>query len=72
MDPARLAVWTTIGVNYSSYQPSYEQIFQRYLLKFSKNGNASSLHEDDLGLLEDGDDGEGGEYYMYVTPMDGD
>ena len=43
MDPARLAVWTSIGINYPTYQPSYVQILQRYLLKFSKSGNASSL-----------------------------
>ena len=68
MDPTRLAVWTWIGVNYSTYQPSYQQILERYLLKFSKGGNASSLHDDDLGLLNE--DREGGEYY--VTPSDGD
>jgi hypothetical protein len=71
MDPARLAVWTSIRINYKpTYQPSYEQTLQRYLLKFSKGGNASSLHEDNLGLLlEGGEDGEGGEYY--VTPSHG-
>ena len=68
MEPTRLAVWTWIGVNYSTYQPSYQQILERYLLKFSKGGNASSLHDDDLGLLNE--DREGGEYY--VTPSDGD
>ena len=52
MDPARLAVWTSIGVNYSTYQPNTEQILERYMLKFSKGGSAK-LHEDDLGLIDD-------------------
>ena len=41
MDPARLAVWTSIGVNYSIYKPTAEQILERYLLKFSKGGKAT-------------------------------
>ena len=54
MDPHRLAVWTSIGVNYSTYQPTNTQILERYLLKFSKGGKASvaELHQDDLGLLD--------------------
>ena len=54
MDPARLAVWTSIGINYSTYKPSYEQILQRYMLKFSKGGKATAaeMHTDDLGLLD--------------------
>ena len=65
MDPTRLAVWTSIGVNYSTYQPKTDQILERYLLKFSKGGQASSIHNDDMGLVvEDGDDGEDGEYYV--------
>ena len=37
MDPARLAVWTSsIGVNYSTFQPSDKQILERYLLKFGR------------------------------------
>ena len=68
MDPSRLAVWTSIGVNYSTYQPSHGKILERYLLKFSKSGQASSLHDDEMGLvLEDGDDGEGGEYYVQTS-----
>jgi hypothetical protein len=53
MDPTRLAVWTSIGVNYSTFQPGHKQILERYLLKFSKGGKGK-LHEDDLGLLEAG------------------
>ena len=34
MDPHRLAVWTSIGVNYSTYKPTDEEILTRYLLKF--------------------------------------
>eukprot|EP00966_Prymnesium_polylepis_P102167 2365991-Prymnesium_polylepis.1 len=45
MDPARLAVWTSIGVNYSTLQPGHQQILERYLLKFSKGGKGK-LHED--------------------------
>ena len=62
MDPARLAVWTSIGVNYSIYKPTAEQILERYLLIFSKGGKATAdkLHEHDLGLLDPvHEDGEG-------------
>ena len=57
MDPAHLAVWTSIGVNYSTYQPPKKQIRERYFLKFSKGASSvGKLHEDDLGLLHpDGD-----------------
>ena len=60
MDPARLAVWTSIGINYDTFQPTAEKILERYLLKFSKGGTIANLHEDDLGLLHpDGvEDGE--------------
>ena len=61
MDPTRLAVWTSIGVNYSTYKPTNEQIIERYMLKFSKGGKAkvSEMHQDDLGLLDpQGVDGE--------------
>ena len=53
MDPAHLAVWTSIGVNYSTYQPTVKQILERYMLKFSKGGKATAaeMHTDDLGLL---------------------
>ena len=67
MDPARLAVWTSIGVNYSTYKPTDEQILQRYMLKFSKGGKAkvSEMHQDDLGLLDPGDgDGDGCDFYV--------
>ena len=63
--PARLAVWTSIGMNYSTYKPTDQQIFERYMLKFSKGGKATAaeMHADDLGLLDqEGDsDDEGGE-----------
>ena len=52
MDPARLAVWTAIGVNYETCAPPWEKILERYLLKFRKGGKAK-LHADDLGLLDD-------------------
>ena len=29
MDPARLGVWTSIGVNYANFQPSVKAIFER-------------------------------------------
>ena len=65
MDPARLAVWTSIGVNYSTYQPAAKLILERYMLKFSKGGKATvaEMHIDDLGLLDPEAEGEaeGGE-----------
>ena len=61
MDPHRLAVWTSIGVNYSTYKPTDKEILDRYLLKFSKGGKATAaeLHQDDLGLLNPSGDSEG-------------
>ena len=61
MDPHRLAVWTSIGVNYWTYKPTDEEILARYLLKFSKGGKttAAELHQDDLGLLDPSGDSEG-------------
>ena len=61
MDPHRLAVWTSIGVNYSTYKPTDKEILDRYLLKFSKGGKATAaeLHQDDLGLLDSSGDSEG-------------
>ena len=50
MDPWRLGVWTSIGVNMATYMPDLDKILARYMLKFSKGGKAK-LHEDDLGLL---------------------
>lgn len=57
----RLAVWTSIGVNYSTYQPTKDQILERYMLKFSKGGRATvaELHADDVGLLDPSGDSEG-------------
>ena len=54
MDPTRLAVWTSIGVNYSTYKPTNEKILERLMLKFSKGGKTkvSEMHQDDLGLLD--------------------
>ena len=52
MDPARLGVWTSIGVNYAIFQPSVKAILERYLIKFSKGGK-TQVHEDDLGLIEE-------------------
>ena len=73
MDPARLAVWTSIGVNYSTFQPSDKQIIERHLLKFGAGGKAANLHEDDLGLLDadsiEGASTSGGE--VYVQTPDG-
>ena len=54
MDPARLAVWTAIGINSSTFRPTDKAILERYMLKFSKGGmvSAADMHADDLGLLE--------------------
>ena len=62
MDPARLAVWTSIGINYSTFKPTDQQILERYMLKFSKGGKikVAQMHEDDLGLVELDESGEGG------------
>ena len=64
MDPARLGVWTAIGVNYSTYKPTCAQILERYMLKFSKGGTAAQLHQDDIGLLDSGCEGEEAEYLV--------
>ena len=66
MDPARLAVWTSIGINMATFMPSVESILKRYLLKFSKGGKGK-VHEDDLGLIDnnkDEADGSSGGYYV--------
>ena len=70
MDPARLAVWTSIGVNYSTYKPTDKQILERYTLKFRKGGTAK-MHEDDLGLFDpdstaDGDADDDDDVYVQV------
>ena len=68
MDPSRLAVWTSIGVNYATYAPPWQKILERYLLKFSKGGKGE-LHAEDLGLLDDaGMEGEA----VYVKVEQGD
>ena len=66
MDPARLAVWTSIGVNYSTYKPTDKEIMERYMLKFSKGGKATAaeMHQDDMGLLDP--DGGAGEDYLVL------
>jgi hypothetical protein len=59
MDPWRLAIWTSVGVNMATYMPEHKKILERYILKFSKGGTAK-LHEDDLGLRSgEAEDGEG-------------
>ena len=65
MDPAHLGVWTSIGVNMSTYKPTTEQILERYMLKFSKGGKATvaEMHQDDKGLT-DPEGGEGGDYLV--------
>lgn len=70
MDPARLAIWTSIGVNRSVFEPSWKQILERYLLKFS--AGSKKVHTDDLGLL-DPDGGvdatnDGGYYARWGAP----
>ena len=67
MDPAHLTVWTSIGVNYSTYKPTTEQILGRYMLKFSKGGKATAaeMHQDDKGL-NDPEGGDGGDYVVQV------
>ena len=71
MDPARLSVWTSIGVNYATYQPTVKQILERYMLKFSKGGTIVATHQDDLGLIgsveDDNDDGGSEGYYVQGT-----
>ena len=64
MSPFRLAVWTSIGVNYSTFKPPDKQILERYMLKVSKGGTASvaELHKDDLGLLDPSGESEGFAY----------
>ena len=55
MSPFRLAVWTSIGVNYSTYK-----ILERYMLKFSKGASSvAELHKDDLSLLDPSGNSEG-------------
>ena len=46
----RLAVWTSIGVNRSVYEPSVKEIMECYFLKFSKG--SKTVHDDDLGLID--------------------
>ena len=65
MDPHRLAVWTSIGINYSNYMPPTDEILKRYLLKFSK-GSTAKVHEDDLGLLN-GEAEDGGGCYVQAS-----
>ena len=69
MDPWRLAVWTSVGVNMATYMPGCKQILERYMLKFSKGG--TKVHEDDLGLRDaDGvDQMEDGGYYAVHTTL---
>ena len=66
MDPVRLAVWTSIGINYDTFQPDVKKILERYLLKFSKGGSSANVHADDLGLLHP--DGVAGGTQVEVLP----
>ena len=59
----RLAVWTSIAVNYSTFKPSNSDILKRCLLKYSK-GSSLRLHEDDLGLLDVDATGSSDGYYV--------
>ena len=69
MDPARLAVWTSIGINYSTFKPTVKQILERYMLKFSKGATViAQMHQDDLGLL-DPEGGEGEGYLVQAAPV---
>ena len=38
MDPYRLSVWVSIGVNRSVFMPDTKAILERYMAKFSKGG----------------------------------
>ena len=35
LDAERLAIWTSIGINYYTFRPDEEKILERYLLNFS-------------------------------------
>lgn len=60
MSPFRLAVWTSIRVNYSTYKPTDKQILERYMLKFSKGASSvAEQHKDDVGLLDPSGNSEG-------------
>lgn len=72
MDPARLAVWTSIGINYATFQPRTEEILKRYLLKFSKGSKGqpsessssatagpSAATADELGLADPSEETNG-------------
>ena len=50
MNPAYLASLVFIGSNRKIYMPPKSAIWQRYLLKYSKNGQ---LLETDAGLTEE-------------------
>ena len=63
MDPWRLAVWASIGVNMATFMPEVNKILARYTLKFSKGGKGK-LHEDDLGRLLAGATEDGEAYYV--------
>ena len=71
MDPHRLAVWTSTGVNHSVYEPSAKQIMERYFLKFSKDGK--QVHDDDIGLIDPNGDvdaaNDGGFYARWGRPQ---
>ena len=58
MSPFRLAVWTSIGVNYSTYNAQTEPTDIR--IKFSKGASSvAEQHKDDVGLLDPSGNSEG-------------
>ena len=60
LDAERLAIWTSIGINYYTFRPDEEKILERYLLKRSSEGGSSAnVHADDLGLLHPDSVGDG-------------
>ena len=61
MDPWRLAIWTSVGVNMATYMPEHKKILERYILKFSKGGTAMASRRRPRAAPRSGEaeDGEG-------------
>ena len=53
INPAYLATLVFVGSNLKHFMPAVKDIWQRYLRKFTKNGKACELLENDLGLTTD-------------------
>ena len=51
MNPAYLSTLVFIGSNLKHYRPPVKAIWQRYLRKFSKNGQLLEASDPDLGLV---------------------